>query len=113
MVYFESEPPDYAGEDMRWSDNLHRNPQERWKFIHDHILLKCGGIKEIKGAVDKIYETSNYQDLVNHAFSKGKKPPVKMTEAEMNQILKMIRIADNRSKKGINNGKLSFRVTSS
>ena len=60
-IYFESEPPDYAGEDLRYADMLKRNAQQRWKFLHNHILLKLGGIADIKGAIEKIYECKSYE----------------------------------------------------
>lgn len=43
-----------------------------------------------------MYEVNNYEKEVKEAFSKGRKPPLKLTETEIEDIIKAIKIAENR-----------------
>ena len=98
-VFFESEPIDFAKHDDR--DGIIRDGQYRWELLHNLILLKLGGLKDIKNAVDKIWEIPLYEKEVFKAFTYGKKPPVMLTEAEKREIIQLVNLAESRLRKGI------------
>jgi hypothetical protein len=77
---FESKPIDFEKEDPRSKDK--RDPSQQWKMFYNLILLKSGGINDIRGAVEKVYEVNDYDKLVIEAFAKGIKPPKKLSVTE-------------------------------
>jgi hypothetical protein len=58
MVFFEGEPIDY-GENKVVTDPIEEG-QLRWFRLKYLILMKLGGIQDIRNAVDKIYENADY-----------------------------------------------------
>lgn len=86
-LFFEAKPLDFGPVD----------PLEPISGLNSlsNILVGRKALSELKGAVDKIHEVSDYDILVQEAFRKGKKPPFKLSENEKNQIKFMIKKFEN------------------
>jgi hypothetical protein len=55
------------------------NLESYWEIIGDCIYRKSHGLKELKDAIDMMYEIQDHESLVLEAFRKGQKPPMKLS----------------------------------
>ena len=55
------------------------------------IMVKHDGIDDIRSAVDKLYEVKDYEEMLNLAFTKGFKPPKKLSDHEKKQLAVLLK----------------------
>ena len=69
-------------------------------------------MSNLKRACDKIYEISDYEKLVLEAFTKGKEPPLKFSEAEhRNMDMLLSKVKRRKTRKDLMQRKPSFSNT--
>ena len=55
-------------------------------MLAEFVILRSSGLKDLNTALDKVYETNEYNRLVFEAFTRGKKPPQRFSDLELKQI---------------------------
>jgi len=57
-----------------------------WTMIAEQILHPTKGNKDLKRALDKVWEISEHDENVRKAFAQGKKPPIKFSDCEFKEM---------------------------
>lgn len=83
-----------------------------WSAIRQLVLGGGAELITIKRSVDRIYDNQDHTKRVEESFAKGIKPPVKLTDEEKHELLKLIEIVQSRLKKGIVNRNFTRNVES-
>ena len=83
MIFFETFP-------MIFDENPDIDGLSKWWGVSQHILDPNKKLDDLKKALEKIEELSEYDKNVLKAFTNGSKPPLKFSDCEHRSVLGFI-----------------------
>lgn len=89
-MFFESMPMDFEAESDQPNHKL--DAAVTWNNLRELIFQNTGGIRAIERAVNNIYDNREHYKQVMEAFTRGQRPPVRLTDSEKKEIINLIDI---------------------
>lgn len=105
QICFEAGPIDYSFDDRQEGPREIKNLSRR---LYNLIQQTQTGVDNIKGTVNSIRESKEFEKLLLEAFTKGLKPPIKLSETEKAQLLRLVEMTKEQAEAQTNNKLLSI-----